>query len=83
MKKLKCDLWGRLTDSLAPKSCAADGIENSYSQKSVSEPKSTDQVLSFQDVVNDISQQQRQSDVSLSFYFICLLHLANEKVVIF
>jgi hypothetical protein len=36
--------------------------------------------LSFQDVINDISHEQGQKDVSLSFYFICLLHLANEKV---
>jgi condensin complex subunit 2 len=36
--------------------------------------------LSFQNVINDISHGQGQKDVSLSFYFICLLHLANEKV---
>ena len=37
-------------------------------------------VLSFQEVVNSIAQKQEQGDVSLPFYFICLLHLANEKV---
>ena len=36
--------------------------------------------ISFQDLVCDISGEQRQKDVTLPFYFICLLHLANEKV---
>jgi hypothetical protein len=38
---------------------------------------------SFQDLVCDISSGQRQKDVTLPFYFICLLHLANEKVTLF
>ena len=38
--------------------------------------------VSFQDLISDISSQQRQKEVSLPFYFICLLHLANEKVCI-
>jgi hypothetical protein len=37
---------------------------------------------SFQDLVCDISSGQRQKDVTLPFYFICLLHLANEKVTL-
>jgi hypothetical protein len=37
--------------------------------------------LSFQELINDIAVEQKQKDVSLSFYFICLLHLANEKVI--
>ncbi len=36
--------------------------------------------LSFQGVVAQLAEEQKQNDVSLSFYFICLLHLANEKV---
>jgi hypothetical protein len=38
---------------------------------------------SFQDLVCEISSGQRQKDVTLPFYFICLLHLANEKVTLF
>lgn len=38
---------------------------------------------SFQDLVCEISSGQRQKDVTLPFYFICLLHLANEKVTMF
>jgi condensin complex subunit 2 len=36
--------------------------------------------MSFQDLVCDINSEQKQKDVSLPFYFLCLLHLANEKV---
>jgi len=35
--------------------------------------------MSFQGLVNDLAVRQKQKDVSVSFYFICLLHLANEK----
>jgi condensin complex subunit 2 len=37
--------------------------------------------LSFKEMVTDISENQEQKEVSLSFYFICLLHLANEKTL--
>lgn len=37
--------------------------------------------LSFRHLISTVSQKQdTQSSVSLPFYFICLLHLANEKV---
>ena len=36
--------------------------------------------VSFQDLISDISVKQKQKEVTLPFYFICLLHLANEKV---
>ena len=36
--------------------------------------------LSFQDLVSDINIGQKQKDVTFAFYFISLLHLANEKV---
>ena len=35
--------------------------------------------MSFQGLVNDLAVRQKQKEVSVSFYFICLLHLANEK----
>ncbi len=37
--------------------------------------------MSFQGLVNDLAIRQKQKDVSVSFYFICLLHLANEKTL--
>lgn len=38
--------------------------------------------LSFQEIISEIAGEDdaRQKDVTLPFYFICLLHLANEHV---
>lgn len=36
-------------------------------------------ILSFRNLVETIGNQQRQGEVTLPYYFICLLHLANEK----
>jgi len=36
-------------------------------------------VISFKDTVDKIDASQSQNGVTLPFYFICLLHLANEK----
>ncbi len=36
--------------------------------------------ISFRDLMTCVNQEQEQKNVSLPFYFICLLHLANEKV---
>ncbi len=79
VKKLKTDLWGRLDSALV-----SPGAENAPQAKSAAKPAGVEAVaekLSFQEVVNEISLKQEQKDVSLSFYFICLLHLANEKVI--
>jgi hypothetical protein len=49
----------------------SDGMSNSIMSTSS---------LSFRHLISSVSQKQEQSNVSLPFYFICLLHLANEKV---
>jgi len=41
--------------------------------------KGEPQYVSFKDTVEKIDGAQSQSDVTVSFYFICCLHLANEK----
>ena len=46
----------------------------------VEKVKERHEELSFQDLVSEIANGQKQSDVTISYYFICLLHLANEKV---
>lgn len=66
--KLKRDLWERLETTMAPKN-----LDRS--------DESPDGSVSFQDVVAGFGGQQKQSDATLPFYFICLLHLANEKVI--
>jgi hypothetical protein len=44
-------------------------------------PKKKDNI-SFHSIINDVSLNSvnQQKDASFPFYFICLLHLANEKV---
>lgn len=44
---------------------------------------SSKSLLSFQNLIYEISSEtneSKQKDVTLPFYFICLLHLANEHV---
>ncbi len=36
-------------------------------------------IVSFKDTVDKLGRTETQDDVSLAFYFICVLHLANEK----
>ena len=42
-------------------------------------PKGDPQYVSFKDTVEKMDTAQSQNDVTVSFYFICCLHLANEK----
>jgi hypothetical protein len=44
--------------------------------------KQNNNSTSFQSLINNIASKQSQSDVTVSYYFICLLHLANEKVIL-
>jgi condensin complex subunit 2 len=48
----------------------------------ISTPKSEDGTLKFTDVINNLQTvypKQAMADISTSYCFICLLHLANEK----
>ncbi len=64
VKKLKTDLW----------SCIE--LDTVKAQQ-----HNDDNTLSFQSVIKNVvsDANTRQSDASLSFYFISLLHLANER----
>lgn len=64
--KLKRDLWKTLESTMVPK----DTISTD-----------PDEMVSFQKVITGLDTQQRQADATFPFYFICLLHLANEKVM--
>jgi len=37
------------------------------------------ELVSFKDTIHKLGATEAQEDVSLAFYFICVLHLANEK----
>jgi condensin complex subunit 2 len=72
VKRLKKDLW----DELESHFLSPDDMESKTDDHSV--PDST-QRASFQTVVHDLESSKSQPDASLPFYFICMLHLANEK----
>lgn len=79
VRKLKHDMWRTLDSSLGDRNL--DGEENVTPATCDLGDKEKSSALSFQSVVRDIAQQpsSQQKDASLPFYFICLLHLANEK----
>jgi len=43
------------------------------------EKQHEDGLVSFQDTLKELSISQSQNEITLPFYFICILHLANEK----
>ena len=56
------------------------GDENNNDENSAAKTTAaTATTLSFQDTVRDMQMNESQSDVTLPFYFICILHLCNEK----
>ena len=94
--KLKKDLWKRLlkkkegfevtegSDLKSPSSAASTPLrQRRNSDRRSSAADCGCETISFQTVVSDLSQQQQQSGITVSFYFIGLLHLANEKVYFF
>jgi condensin complex subunit 2 len=70
VKRLKRDLWIELESRFE---ISEDATEAETAEDE--EP----QVVSFQNAVGELEATKSQLDVSLSFYFICVLHLANEK----
>ena len=70
VKRLKKDLWSELECKME------DDDEKQGDDKEETEKP----LLSFKETVQEMEKQgQSQTDVTLPFYFICLLHLANEK----
>ena len=83
VRKLKEDIWKHLDFSLLDSITKTVDEENKNPNTTVIASKKQHQPqskLNFRDMLSDMSAVQTQKDVSLSFYFICLLHLANEKV---
>eukprot|EP00980_Cylindrotheca_fusiformis_P005849 scaffold1228_cov119-Cylindrotheca_fusiformis.AAC.16 len=82
VKRLKHDLWEELERTFEErKKKQQQPIEQEEAQTSdVSIEEAVEPApLSFQDTVKEMQSSQTQSDVTLPFYFICVLHLANEK----
>lgn len=87
VRKLKHDIWNHLDFSLLDPS-----NENMNPNKAIIDPSlkmkhtgttttTPQSQLSFKSMLDDLSQTQSQKEATLPFYFICLLHLANEKVL--
>ena len=55
-------------------------IESKDTKKSDKSGTEEESTLSFQKLVTDLSNSNEQKEASLQYYFICLLHLANENV---
>ena len=86
VKKLKTDIWTKIDDEcISPSSPSENTNPNqqktNINTKSPLESSKQVEKMSFKEMVTDISENQEQKEVSLSFYFICLLHLANEKTL--
>lgn len=75
IQRLKADIWSNIEQNLP-----INTEEQSERAVKQSTTTSTKDALSFQDMISDIAANPRQKDVTLPFYFICLLHLANENV---
>lgn len=88
VKRLKKDLWTELEIKMMHDDDDPDGNPNkdnpdqgqNVSVSSQQHHGPSVEKLSFKATVQEMEQQgQTQTDVTLPFYFICLLHLANEK----
>jgi condensin complex subunit 2 len=78
VKKLKTDLWKELESKFSVMRKDDDAMDGDESEdETMAEQPST--VLSFKEAVQNMEASKSQSDVTLPFYFICILHLANEK----
>ena len=97
VKKLKTDIWSHIDElEVTPSASQGENDENGENETPnvgmlASKRASVDkkggaagagEALSFQELVCDIANEEKcQKDVTVSFYFICLLHLANEKTL--
>ncbi|CAM9431335.1 unnamed protein product [Scytosiphon promiscuus] len=77
-----------LADNLAGRHADVDAVrhgsgtqsgdgESKEEEKPAAAPEVVD--MTFSDIVLDVASREEQSGVTVPFYFICLLHLANEK----
>ncbi len=95
VKQLKVDIWDQVA-TLAGVSREGSGTNSRGEHDDENEPppqdfhatlsskvleKTSNTTMSFQSLVNTVAKSQKQKEVTLSFYFICLLHLANEKTL--
>ncbi|KAL3790838.1 hypothetical protein ACHAWO_007935 [Cyclotella atomus] len=78
VRRLKRDLWAELEEKTAIVPPEDFSDEAKYQDDIYENPPAT-RAVSFKETVETMDQAQSQHDVTVSFYFICCLHLANEK----
>jgi condensin complex subunit 2 len=79
VKRLKKDLWSELETNFVSAGEENEPDNEDEERKAPITPVEETKCLSFKKTVQDMEVGQAQGDVTLPFYFICLLHLANEK----
>jgi condensin complex subunit 2 len=81
VKRLKHDLWIELETKFGDKTKSSDGGDDD-DVNSVDDEEAQDaskMSVTFQQAVQNLESAKSQADITLPFYFICILHLANEK----
>jgi regulator of replication initiation timing len=78
--KLKTDIWKTIEDNLKMKLAKQKKLEEDLEKEKEEEKTKKTDILTFQSIVDTMSQSNSQKDASMQYYFICLLHLANENV---
>jgi condensin complex subunit 2 len=79
VKRLKRDLWKELEAVFNSSKVVQDDDMDDLVLDDEADLNNAKTFLSFQQTVQEMEQAKSQADVTLSFYFICILHLANEK----
>lgn len=79
VKKLKKDLWEEVKAKTEPLPYIMNSETDYILENDNNFPNQT--ACSFKETVETLAESQKQDNVSLAFYFICILHLANEKVL--
>jgi condensin complex subunit 2 len=78
VKRLKSELWSELETRFGQKKGTGEDTVDEQGD-AVVDLYELQEPLSFQAVLKTMETHQSQSDVTFPFYFICALHLANEK----
>jgi condensin complex subunit 2 len=82
VRRLKQDLWAELeekTARVAPEVVDSTGEDEEVMIDDKGPSADEPRFVSFKETVEKMEMAQSQNDVTVSFYFICCLHLANEK----
>lgn len=78
--KLKTDILHHIHDNLDASTASTVAARHSQESSRNLNNGLLQPEMSFQNIVKSLSSEMQQKDVTVPYYFICLLHLANEEV---